>query len=136
MADLTVTAATVAWSSGAKGNGTAGATVTAGQAVYLDSVTSTLKLAQATSAAAAAAVGIALHASLSGQPLAYAADGATINIGATTSKATTYCVSATGGGVAPQADLTSGQYITQLGYATGTSGSVFVVQIRARGVTV
>lgn len=136
MADLTVTAANVAYTSGAKATGTAGATITAGQCVYLDSVTGTLKLAQCDGTAAeAAAVGIALHASLANQPLAYAADGATINIGATTSKATTYCVGAAAGGVAPQADLTSGQYITQLGYATGTTG-VFVVQIRARAVTV
>lgn len=136
MADLTVTAASVLYTSGPTGNGTAGATVTAGQAVYLDSTTNTLKLAVATSAAAADAVGIALHASLAGQPLAYAKSGATINIGATTAKTTAYVVSAAaGGGVAAQADLASTNKIVYLGYATGTTG-VFVLAINNTGAAV
>jgi hypothetical protein len=52
-----------------------------------------------------------------------------INIGATTAKTTTYFVSATAGGVAPQADLVSTNKITRVGYATATDGS-FVVDIR------
>jgi hypothetical protein len=136
MADLTVTAASVLWTSGTKLSGIAGAAVTAGQGVYLDSTTSTLKLAQADGTAAeSAAVGIALHAAGTGQPLVYAGPGSIINIGATTTKAVTYMVSATAGGVAPQADLTSGQRITRLGYATATDGT-FVVDIRDTGATV
>jgi hypothetical protein len=136
MADLTVTAASVLWTSGTKQTGVAGATVTAGQAVYLDSTTSTLKLAQADGTAAEAdAVGVALHAAGSGQPLVYASQGAVINIGATTTKATTYVVSATAGGVAPQADLISTNKIVRLGYATDAAGA-FVVDIRNTGVSV
>jgi hypothetical protein len=136
MADLTVTAASVLWTSGTKQTGVAGATVTAGQAVYLDSTTSTLKLAQSDGTAAEAdAVGVALHAAGSGQPLVYASQGAIINIGATTTKATTYVVSATAGGVAPQADLISTNKIVRLGYATDAAG-VFVVDIRNTGVAV
>jgi hypothetical protein len=136
MADLTVTAASVLWTSGSKISGIAGAAVTAGQAVYLDSTTSTLKLAQADGTAAeAAAVGIALHAAGTGQPLVYADQGSVINIGATTTKATTYMVSATAGGVAPQADLTSGQRISRLGYATDAVGA-FVVDLKNTGVSV
>jgi hypothetical protein len=136
MADLTVTAASVLWTSGTKQTGVAGATVTAGQAVYLDSTTSTLKLAQADGTAAEAdAVGVALHAAGSGQPLVYAAQGAVINIGATTTKATTYVVSATAGGVAPQADLISTNKIVRVGYATDAAGA-FVVDIRNTGVSV
>lgn len=136
MADLTVTAASVLWTSGSKLTGTAGASVTAGQVLYLDSAAGTLKLAQSDGTTAEAdAVGIALHAAGSGQPLTYAAQGALINIGATTSKATTYVVSAAAGGVAPQADLVSTNKITRLGYATATDGS-FVVDIRATGVAV
>jgi hypothetical protein len=82
MADLTVTAASVLWTSGSKISGIAGASVTAGQALYLDSTTSTLKLAQADGTTAeAAAVGIALHAAGTGQPLVYADQGSIINIG-------------------------------------------------------
>jgi hypothetical protein len=136
MADLTVTAASVLWTSGTKQTGVAGATVTAGQAVYLDSSTSTLKLAQSDGTAAEAdAVGIALHAAGSGQPLVYASQGALINIGATTTKATTYMVATTAGGVAPQADLVSTNKIVRLGYATDAAGA-FVVDIRNTGVSV
>jgi hypothetical protein len=136
MADITVTAASVLFTSGTMGTGTAGETITAGQALYLKAADSRLWKAQCDSAAAeAVAVGIALHASLAGQPLAYAKTDSVINIGGTTSKATTYCVGAAAGGVAPQADLTSGQYISVLGYATATDGT-FVVKISNRGVTV
>lgn len=136
MADLTVTAASVLLTSGNLLTGTAGATITAGQVVYLDSATSTLKLAQCDGTAAEAdAVGISLHASLSGQPLVYAPNGAVINIGATTSKTTSYMVSATAGGVAPQADLVSTNKIVYLGYATGTTGA-FVVKINNTGAVV
>jgi hypothetical protein len=136
MADLTVTAASVVWTSGTKETGVAGETITAGMGVYLKASDSQLYKAQADGTAAeAAAVGIALHASLDNQPLTYAGQGAVINIGATTSKATTYVVAATAGGVAPQADLTSGQYIVRLGYATATDGT-FKVDIGNTGATV
>lgn len=136
MADLTITAANVAFTSGTTANGTAGATITAGQALYLDSTTSTLKLAQCDGTAAEyAVVGVALHGSLSGQPLTYARTGATINIGATTAKTTTYVLSATAGGVAPQADLVSGNRIVRIGHAQGTTG-VLLLDIRDIGAAV
>jgi hypothetical protein len=115
----------------------AGATVTAGQCVYLDASDSKYKLAQCDGTAAEAdAVGIALHAAGTNQPLVVAERGAVINIGATTAKTTTYLVSATAGGVAPQADIvTGGHRIVRLGYATATDGS-FVVDIRNTGATV
>jgi hypothetical protein len=136
MADITITPASVLFTSGSKGSGIAGATITAGQVVYLDSATLTLKLAQCDGTAAEAdAVGIALHAALAGQPLQYAKDESVINIGGTTSKATSYCVSAAAGGVAPQADLVSTNRITTIGYATDAVGA-FVVKIRNRLVVV
>lgn len=136
MPDLTITAASVLFTSGTKVTGVAGASVTAGQGLYLDSTTSTLKLAQSDGTAAEGdAVGIALHAAGSGQPLVYAATGSVINIGATTAKTTTYMVSAAAGGVAPQADLVSTNRIVRLGYATATDGT-FVVDIKNTGATV
>lgn len=136
MPDLTITATSVLFTSGTKITGTAGAAVTAGQALYEDSSASTLKLAQCDGTAAeAAAVGIALHAAGTGQPLTYAGNGSTINIGATTAKTTAYMVASTAGGVAPQADLTSGQRIVYLGYATATDGT-FVINIKNTGATV
>jgi hypothetical protein len=137
MADLSITVASVIAATGADTqHGTAGATITAGQPVYADASDSNkLKLAQADGTAAEAdAVGISLHAALSGQPLRYVRGG-TINIGATTAKTTQYVVSAAAGGVAPQADLTSGQRIVYLGYATATDGT-FVVRIANTGAVV
>jgi hypothetical protein len=136
MADLTVTAGSVLFTSGTKNQGIAGAAITAGQGVYLDAATTTIKLAIATSAAAADAVGIALHAAGTGQPITYAGNGSVINIGATTAKTTAYMVSGgAAGGVAPQADLISTNKIVYLGYATATDGS-FVVNIRNTGAAV
>jgi hypothetical protein len=136
MADLSITAANVLYASGEKSAGTAGASVTAGQALYLDSATGTLKLAQCDGTAAEADVkGIALNSAGTGQPVVYAVNGSAINIGATTSKATVYVLSATAGGVAPLADLASGNKIVHLGYATATDGS-FVVKLTNTGASV
>jgi hypothetical protein len=137
MADITVTAASVLLTSGPVESGTAGASITAGQCIYKDaSASNVLKLAQADGTAAEAdAVGIALHAAGTGQPIAYARSGALINIGGTTVKTTTYVVSAAAGGVALQADLSAGQRIVRLGHATATDGS-FIVDIRNVGATI
>lgn len=137
MADLTITPASVLLTSGSSNHGTAGASITAGQAVYADSTDSSkLKLAQCDGTAAeAAVVGIALHAASANQPLRYAESGAVMNIGATTAKTTAYLLSATAGGIAPQVDITAGQRIVYLGYATATDGT-FVVNIRNAGATV
>jgi hypothetical protein len=136
MADLTITAASVLLVSGTKEAGTAGATITAGQALYLDSATNTLKLAQADGTAAEAdVIGIALHAALAGQPIVYAKNGASMNIGATTAKTTAYVLSALAGAICPQADLVSTNKIVYLAYATATDGSV-VLNVRNTGAVV
>lgn len=134
MADLSVTAATVALSSGAQVFGVAGETITAGMPVYLKASDSRLWKAQADGTAAEAeAVGISLHASLAGQPLAYAPHGSVINIGATTAAGVFYYVSTAAGGIAPVADLASTNKVTIVGYATGTSGAVFNVRTIVTG---
>lgn len=122
MADLTVTAANVAKGTGAQTmTGTAGATITAGQPVYADPNASfTIKPAQATSQNAAKAVGIALHAALSGQPITYITQGQ-LTSGATNTVGIIYAVSATAGGIAPNADLVSTNYVTVLGIAISAS---------------
>lgn len=135
MAEITVTAASVALASGsAQVVGVAGETITAGQCVYLKSSDSRLWKAQADGTAAeVAAVGIALHGSLAGQPLAYAPSGAVINIGGTTAAGVFYYVGPTAGGVGLAGDLASTNRVCQLGYATATSGSVFNVLIKDTG---
>lgn len=122
MAALTVTVAEVLGDyTGDIYTGIAGATITAGQSVYLDSTTSTVKLADAdASAAAAAAIGIALHAALAGQPIRVQRTG-DVTIGATAAMTvgTIYVVAATAGGIAPAADAEAAStwYVTPLGVA-------------------
>lgn len=122
MADLSITAADMIPASGASlGNGTAGATITQGQAVYLDASTGTIKLADANlSAAAAAAVGISVSSAVAGQPVVYQRGG-DLGFGAILTAGKIYVLSATAGGIAPAADLASGWKTTILGVATTTS---------------
>lgn len=134
MADLTITAASVLAASGArKALEVAGAAITAGQAVYLDSTDNTVKLADSNSATAAARVpfGIALNGAAAGQPVEVQTSGP-VTLGATLTPGSTYYLSATPGGICPAADLVTGMYPTILGIAT--SASVLDVAIEQSGV--
>jgi hypothetical protein len=124
MADLTITASQVLPdTTGDIFRGTSGATVTAGQTVYLDTSTNLIKLADANaSALTAVTMGIALHAALTGQPLAVQRRGTpTLGAGAAPAVGTIYIQSATAGGIAPAADLATGYYATIVG--VGTTGN-------------
>lgn len=134
MADLSITAANVVAGAGATvEHGTAGATVTAGQIVYLDDSDDKFKLADDNSGTAAvrAAYGIALHGASNGQPLAVLTAGP-VTIGAALTAGVAYYLSDTPGGICPVADLASGEYPTIVGIATSTT--VLDVQIQAAGV--
>lgn len=123
MADVTVTAASVApTATTSRNEGTAGATITAGQPLYKDSAASyTLKPAISTSVAASACVGIALHGASSGQPIAYATRG-DVTFNAAFTQGIVYAVSAAAaGGIAPISDITTGDYPCILGVATSTT---------------
>lgn len=121
MADLSITAANVAGTAGewTQEQVTAGATITAGQAVYLDSSASNVaKLAQSDGTAAEATVrGIAMCGGASGQPIIIAKSG-DIDLGATLTVGETYVLSETAGGIAPIGDLTTGDYVSHIGVAT------------------
>ena len=125
MADLAITASQVKAGAGAvEGTGVAGATITAGQPVYEDATDGRIKLADANlSLAAAKARGVALHAALANQPVRYQKGGKVIvGAGAAPVKGTIYVASATGGGIAPAADLISGMHTTILGVGDGDGG--------------
>lgn len=139
MADLSITAASVAAGAGAgiDKSSNAGATITAGQLVYLDS-SNLWQLSDANSAATAKRIdGISLHASLSGQPLAVLRSGP-ITIGATVGVGTVYILSGTPGGIAlgcpGTTDLVSGMTTCILG--VGTSATVITVNINNSGVAI
>lgn len=135
MAALTVTAASVIKGSDAVlyDDAIAGETLTAGIPVYLKTDGKLWKALAGGTAAQAAAVAITLHAALAGQPIK-AQKGGTMNIGATTAKVH-YYLGAAAGEVVPVADLSSGNAIVRLGYATATDGT-FVVDIKNTGATV
>lgn len=129
--DLSITATSVAPSANAIiRSATAGATITAGKLVYKSATDNKLYLADGDSATAATrdCVGIALVSSAAGAPCAYVIEDPALVIGATVTNGTIYVLSATAGGIAPAADLTTGWYATVV--AVGTSSTT--VAFRAK----
>ena len=127
MADLSITAANViAASTASKLGGTAGATVTAGQVVYLDLADRKYKLLDADGipAAGVTAVYLALNGASDNQPLAVLQLG-DVAAGSIFTAGTTYVVSDTAGGIAPQADLTTGDSVITLGVAKSATTLAF-----------
>lgn len=123
MADLTITAASVLAGAGARVRHlVAGATITAGQVVYVGAGDVAL-LADNNSATAAARVpaGIALNGGATGQPVAVAVVESDVTIGATMTAGVAYYLSDTPGGICPVADVGSGEYPAVVGMAISTT---------------
>lgn len=123
MADLTITAANViAASAGSKRQGTAGATITAGQVVHISPSTNRYILSDADAAGVGAVTefAIALNGAADGQPLRVATLG-DVTLGAVMTAGAEYYLSPTAGGIAPRADLGAGDNVVLLGVARSTS---------------
>ena len=133
MADISFTAATAIRDSGDFEVGTSGASIAAGEVVYLDSATNTYKEAINTSEAAAAATGIALTTSFTGQPVVIQTSG-TMTFGGTVVVGEVYMVSGTAGGIAPEADVVSADYVTLLG--VGISATQVKLNVKPYAVLV
>ena len=135
MADVSVTAASVAPGTDTQyADGFLGASVTAGQTVYLDTSTSTYKLADANASSTTAnAAGIAMNGGASGQPVKVAIGGS-INPGFSVTTGSVYVLSATAGGIAPVADLASGHYPVIVGI--GVSATSLKLSMFKGGVPV
>lgn len=134
MTDLSITAASVTWVSGVRPFvGQGGATGTPGQPVYLDTTTNTYKLTDGDTDTESVCAGILIDSMVSGRPCLIAPPGAVIQIGATPVAGTIYVCSLTAGGIAPWADLGTGDYVMVLfiGVASGV-----VELICKRGSTV
>ncbi|TGR33005.1 MULTISPECIES: hypothetical protein [unclassified Mesorhizobium] len=122
MTALVITAANVAaGANSTRENGTAGASITAGQVVY-KAADGTYKLADTNDASAVVRKprGIALHAASAGQPLAVHLSGP-ITIGATVTPGVAYYLGGTPGAIVPVADLTTGDHPALLGLAASTT---------------
>lgn len=134
MADISITATAVTSTSTSIGTAYAGATITAGQPIYADA-NGALQLADCDSATAAAKVpiGIALNGGAAGQPITYI-KGGDLTLNAVLTKGARYYLSATAGGIAPEADMTgSGKDVVLLGIARSTT--VLAVLNIALGIT-
>jgi hypothetical protein len=124
MADITVTASSVAPITGTTNNtlisqGTAGATITQGVPLYADATAANQLKPTANGAAnTAQVVGIALNSASAGQPVTYAIGG-DLTFGSGLTKGIVYVVSTNSGKIAPTSDLIAGNYVTVLGVATG-----------------
>lgn len=134
MVDIVITAANVlAGTAAATAEGTALVAITAGQVVAIDTATGKIALADSNSATAGirSPVGIALHGAAAGQPIEYAKSGL-VTVGGTLVAGTAYYLSDTPGGIAPVADVGTGEYPTILGIATSTT--VLKLKIQESGV--
>lgn len=123
MADLTITATSVvAGANAAKKEALAGETITAGKAIYLSSSTKKWMLADSNSATAEVrrATHIALNGGALNQPVIGQSSG-DITIGATLTAGAAYYLSDTPGGICPDADVGSGEYVCLIGIAKSTS---------------
>jgi hypothetical protein len=135
MADLTITAANVVPGAGAVIlNGIAGATITAGQVVYLDPADNRYKLADCDNASAIIrdARGIAVNGASTGQPLGVQIGGE-LALGATLTAGEAYYLSPIAGGIAPRADILSGDNTVLIGLARTTG--IITVRITPSGAT-
>lgn len=123
MADLTITASAVLSSADATTeNGTAGATIAAGQRVYLDTATGRYELADADAATVLErrTRGIALNSASDGQALRIHKAG-DLTVGAILTAGTTYYGSPTPGAICERADVLTGDYVEIIGVAKSTS---------------
>lgn len=136
MADLVITAANIiAGANAVKEAGVAGASILAGQTVYKEAATGLFKLADSNSATVEVRTpyGIALNPALTSQPVSILTSGG-LGFGAILTAGTAYFSSETPGGIQPQADITAGELVTFLGFATTTSN--IDVRIVSSGVVV
>lgn len=122
--DVSQTATSVKWVSGTRPRVVpAGATIAAGNAVYLNTSTLKYELADADVDATSEFAGIALSDGVNGRDMLIAPPGAVINWGATLTAGTIYVLSTTAGGVAPWADLGAGDYVVVLCIGAGTANA-------------
>jgi len=134
MADYVVTPASVLASNKAnKSTGIAGVAITAGQVLAKDT-DGTLKLHDANGTAPLNVVaGIALHGSLTGQPITYVKADAAFAPGFTIAVGQAVIASATPGGLCPDTDKASGWNLTEVG--RGISGNKLKLAIDPLGET-
>ncbi len=110
-----------------------GATIAAGQSVYQDSADSQWKLADSNaSAAIAAAKGVSMTPGIASGYGVIATGGGIILVGTTAVVGANYFVGAAAGSIVPDADLTTGDYVTRIG--TAASATQINLSVSATGI--
>lgn len=100
---------------------TASQAITAGQAVHLDTSTNKIQPGDAGSATAPNIVGIAMSDAAADGDLVYVQDSLLYEVGGTVTQGQFYYLSPVAGGIAPFADLGSGDWVVQLMQAQDAS---------------
>lgn len=125
MADLSITTTQLVQTSDRTKikHGICGETITAGDVVYLKSSDNKIWRADADASASAAALGIACATTTAANMEVTYQQGGTITIGAAASitAGAIYCVSTNVGKIAPEADLTTADYVTVIGVGNGSN---------------
>jgi len=133
MSDKVITQANVIASTAAtKNSGTAGATITAGQAIYKNTATNTYFPAINSAGTVQVVAGIALNNAFAGQPITFTASDPAFTPGFSTSIGETLYLSGTAGNICPVGDLITGSQPVILYLGTGTATAV--LNITAAGV--
>ncbi len=133
MADLTITpGAVVASSNATRDIGTAGETIVAGKAIFLNAATNKWMLSDNNGTGTRQVHGIALNGASLNQPVSMVKSG-DLTVGSVLTAGTDYWLSATAGGVCARADLATGMDTIQIGVAK--SATVLTIAIQDPGVT-
>lgn len=101
-----------------------GATIAAGNSVYLDPADNEWKLADnnaSTTTAGLNGIGVAMTPGVDGGQGFVATGGSIILVGTTMAAGEQYVISATAGGIAPATDLATNDYVSLLGIASSTT---------------
>ena len=133
MPDLAITATAVVSAATNATNHIAGATITAGQMVYLAVATDRIMLADSNSGTVEARtpMGIALNGASTGQRVTVQSSG-NVTMNAVLTAGVVFYMSDTPGGICPVADIGSGEFVCIVGIATSTT--VMRLDIQASGV--
>lgn len=109
-----------------------GATIAAGQPLYLDTADKEYKLARSIAEATAKGGGIAITPGVDGGDGLIATGGNIILVGVTAAVGKTYYLGSTAGTLVPETDLTATEFVTRIG--TAATATQLNLSIDATGI--
>ena len=130
MTDITVTAADVRWISGtAPFKGKGGAQIDPGELCYKDPDDYEYKLADGDALATLTNPALAISNGEDAREMFLAGKGARCDFGATLTAGTVYVASLTAGGIAPWADLGTGDFVLIVCIGEGTTDANLILEV-------